>query len=177
MRILKILLKSLLGLFVILVIISIFLPSSTAVSRSIRIAEQPEKVFPYVNDFRQFNRWSPWANIDPDTRYEFSGPDTGVGARLEWSSEDPSVGKGSQEIIESVAPSKVATRLEFDGQGDAVANYLLAPNDGGTEVTWLFDVDWGYNPLGRYMGLMMDKMVGASYEDGLQKLKLLAESE
>ena len=177
MKFLKILLKSLLLLIVVLAVVSLFLPSKSEVSRSVRIDAPPAEVFPYVNDFRQFNRWSPWFGIDPDTEYEFSGPASGVGAKLEWSSEDPNVGKGSQEIVASVEPERVDTRLEFDGQGDANAAFVLVPKEGGTQVTWQFDVEWGYNPIGRYMGLMMDEMVGKSYEEGLQKLKLLAEGE
>lgn len=177
MKILKILFKSLLLLVVVLAVVSLFLPANTRVGRSVQIDAPPARVFQYVNDFRQFNRWSPWFGIDPDTKYVFSGPESGVGSRMEWSSEDPNVGKGVQEIVGSVEPERVDTHLAFDGQGDANAAFLLMPNDGGTEITWQFDVEWGYNPIGRYMGLMMDDMVGKSYEEGLQKLKLLAEGE
>ena len=34
----------------------------------------------------------------------------------------------------------------------------------------------GMNPMGRWMGLMMDGMVGADYDQGLANLKALVEA-
>jgi hypothetical protein len=42
-------------------------------------------------------------------------------------------------------------------------------------VTWMLDTDMGAGPIGRWMGLMMDKWVGGDYETGLQNLKSLVE--
>src|SRR5690606_16939708 len=43
-------------------------------------------------------------------------------------------------------------------------------------VTWSMQADMGNNPIGRWMGLMMDSIVGADYETGLASLKKLVES-
>ncbi|WP_377517691.1 hypothetical protein [Microbulbifer taiwanensis] len=45
--------------------------------RSVTIAKPPQTVFPYVNNLRNFNSWSPWYQLDPNTKYEYSGPDEG----------------------------------------------------------------------------------------------------
>ena len=45
----------------------------------------------------------------------------------------------------------------------------------GTHVTWSFDSDMGAGPIGRYFGLLMDRMVGPDFEGGLANLKALAE--
>jgi effector-binding domain-containing protein len=37
-------------------------------------------------------------------------------------------------------------------------------------------MDFGYNPFGRLMGLMMDKWLGADFEKGLQELKKVSEA-
>ena len=41
-------------------------------------------------------------------------------------------------------------------------------------MTWSNDGDLGNNPLMRWMGLAMDKMVGADFDAGLANLKALA---
>jgi len=88
------------------------------------------------------------------------------------------VGSGSQEIIVSEPPHHLQTALDFGEHGTAVAFFDLEPADGGgTHVTWGFDTDMGMNPIGRYMGLMMDKFVGGDYERGLSNLRDLVESE
>jgi len=38
------------------------------------------------------------------------------------------------------------------------------------------ETDIGGNPVGRYVGLMMDGMIGPSYEQGLSDLKAILES-
>ncbi|MFC6979007.1 SRPBCC family protein [Microbulbifer taiwanensis] len=53
----------------------------------------------------------------------------------------------------------------------------MQPQGGGTQVTWQFNSDMGGGPIARWMGLMVKKMVGDSYQQGLDKLKKLVESE
>lgn len=168
-------LKALVLLFVILVVVAFFLPERTAVSRSVEISAPPQAVYGRIDNFEAFNQWSPWAAIDPATRYTFSGPKSGQGAVMEWQSEHPNVGAGRQEIIAAEPGRSLTTRLEFGGQGNAEATFLLEPVASGTRVTWGFETRWGYNPIGRYMGLMMDKWVGGDYEKGLASLKTLVE--
>jgi carbon monoxide dehydrogenase subunit G len=177
MKFMKFLLTTIVGLVVTLVVVGIFLPSNSEVSRSTHINATPEKVFSYLNDFKQFNRWSPWARIDPDTQYQFHGPATGVGSKISWSSENQNVGSGSQEITLSLPNKELAVDLEFGGQGSGKAGYVLEPTNGATDITWNFKTEWGFNILGRYMGLMMDDLVGTEYEKGLSNLKQLVESE
>ena len=177
MKILKISVKLLLLLIAIVIAVPFFLPSSTSVSRAMEINVPPEKLFAYVNNFEQFNRWSPWYGIDPDAKYEFEGPAEGVGSLMRWSSEHQSVGVGSQKIVRSEPNKGVVTELSFEGQGNATARFDLEAMDGATRLTWSFETDWGNNLVGRYMGLMMDKWVGNEYEKGLQNLKQLAENE
>src|SRR5262249_59033946 len=47
---------------------------------------------------------------------------------------------------------------------------------GGTQVVWGLDCDMGAGPVGRWFGLMMDKMVGKDFEEGLTNLKSVAEA-
>ena len=177
MRILKTIFKSLLLLVVVLLAVSFVLPSTSEVSRTIEVEAPPEKVFTYLNNFEQFNRWSPWYGIDPNAQYQITGPEQGIGAKMSWTSDHSQVGSGSQEIIASEPGQRVVTRLEFAGQGGAEAAWDLNPTATGTQITWGFSTDWGYNPIGRYMGLMMDNMVGGQYEKGLASLKTLVEGE
>ncbi|MFD0739279.1 SRPBCC family protein [Lysobacter koreensis] len=112
--------------------------------------------------------------MEPQARYETSGPVAGVGASLAWAGDK--VGSGSQRIIESVPGQKVVNALDFDGS-KAVGTFVLAPTANGTRVTWSLDSAHGYNPVSRWFGLMLDRWVGADYDKGLKKLKSVLESE
>ena len=177
MKFLKIAAGVVVAVVLLIAVIGMLLPTAVHVERSISIKAEPEKIYALVNDFREFNSWSPWAEYDPDgTTYEYSGSGMGVGARMSWASEHPNVGVGAQEIIESEPNRMVRSKLVFDGfDAPTFASFILEPAAGGTRVTWTFDSEMN-SLLGRYMGLMMDGWVGADYERGLANLKELAES-
>lgn len=176
MKILRRIVYVLTSLIAILAIIALFLPSRVAVERSISIEARPVMIFALVNDFRNFNKWSPWAERGKGvTEYVFTGPDRGVGATMSWTSESPEVGTGRQEIVASTPYERVAVVLAFEGQGNAEAAYDLVPVGEATKVTWSFATEFGYDLFGRYLGLLFDDWIGADYEAGLANLKNLAE--
>ena len=158
------------------VVAGFFLPRTAHVERSIVIDGPAATVFTVLNGFRQFNRWSPWADIDPNVASTYEGPATGVGAKMTWSG-NAEVGSGSQEILDSTPYSDIKVRLTFgDFGGDFLANYTVAAEGSGTKVTWGFDADYGSSIFGRYFGLMSDSMLGPDYEKGLARLKEFVES-
>ncbi len=175
MRFLKYLGIGLAVLVATLYAVGLFLPDDVHVERSVMINASPERVFPYVNDFRRFNEWQPWAQLDPQTQFTHSGPATGVGARMKWSSEHPNVGRGSQEIIESQPNERVVTLLDFGEQGTAKSYLQLNAEGNSTKVTWGFDTDLQGDVVARYLGLMFDSWIGQDYEKGLASLKSLVE--
>lgn len=169
--------KILLWVILLLLVIGMLLPATTHVERAIVINAPQEQVFSFVNDYRKFNLWSPWYRRDPDTSYEYSGPDSGVGSKMSWASEHEGVGTGSQEIVESEPHRYVKTLLDFGEQGQAEASYTLKSADEGTEIIWALDMEHGWNLVSRLFGLMMDGLVGPDYEDGLRNLKEVVEGE
>ncbi len=176
MSILKRLLVAVALLVGVLVAVGFVLPASTHVERSITIARPPAEVFAVLNSYQRFNAWSPWYGRDPKTVYTFEGPAQGVGAGMRWSSEQSDVGKGRQTIIASVPNQTVGTRLEFEGQNDAIATFTLTAEGDGTRVVWAFDTEHGNSPIARWFGLMLDRWVGGDFAQGLAKLKVVLES-
>ncbi|WP_171097533.1 MULTISPECIES: SRPBCC family protein [unclassified Ruegeria] len=177
MRLIKRIFGFLLVLILALVGISYLLPGKAEVSRSIAINAPADAIFPYVNSMQETEKWSPWLSRDPETQLSYSGPEAGVGNILNWSSEHPQVGTGSQEIVESVENELVKTALDFGPMGKATASFQLQPEGSETLVTWGFESDLGLNPMSRWMGLMMDGWVGGDYERGLENLKTMVESQ
>lgn len=175
MRLLKILLGLVLVLAVVFVVVGWFLPDRVHVERSVVIDREPAVVFDVIDDFQRFNEWSPWAEMDPSATYEYSGPAEGVGATMRWSGNEQ-VGSGTQEIVEAVPNERVVTALDFGEMGRGTATFRLAPLNGATSVTWAFETDFEGDLLGRWFGLVFDRMLGPDYEKGLGKLKQLVES-
>jgi effector-binding domain-containing protein len=157
-------------------IIGFLLPDKVHVERSAVIDAPRAAVFVQVDGFKSFNKWSPWAEIDPNAKYGYEGPEHGVGARMTWVGDPKTIGSGSNEIIESRPFESVKTSLDFGMKGKATASFTLTPEGSGTKVIWGLDIDLGLNPVDRYFGLMLDRMLGPDYEKGLAGLKRVAES-
>lgn len=176
MRFLKGLLLVVAALVALLVVVAFFLPKTSHVERSVTIDRPPSEVFGVLNNIHRFNAWSPWFDLDPNAKYTYSGPSTGVGAKLAWSG-NKDVGSGSQEFVASKPNESLKIQLDFGDMGRPVAELRLAPiGSGSTKVTWTLDQSFEGSLVGRYFGLMMDSMVGKDYDKGLAKLKTLVES-
>jgi effector-binding domain-containing protein len=151
------------------------LPDKAHVERSTKVQAPACEVFALVNGFRQFDRWSPWADKDPQMKVTMSGPPLGVGARYEWSGNQ-AVGSGSQEIVASTPCSQVKTKLMFGGFDKAsLATFELEPDGAVTRVTWSLDVPLGASPIAHYFGLLIKRQTGPDYESGLNRLRGVAE--
>jgi effector-binding domain-containing protein len=155
------------------------LPQNAHVERAMVFKAAPDEIFTIVNDLTRFNEWSPWAKLDANAKYTLDPlrPPSGKGAKMSWTSEDPNVGNGSQEIVESEPFKLIKMKLDFGSDGIAYGTFTFEPVEGGTRVVWAFDSDLGMSPVSRYFGLMFDSMIGKDYETGLARLKELAESQ
>jgi len=169
-------LGGLVGLVVILAAVAYLLPRSVTVARTVVIDAPADAIWPHVSSLQAMEVWSPWMGIDPNVQVTHSGPESGVGARMEWASDNPDVGTGTQEIIAATEMERILTALNFGDMGLAQAEILLSPSGRATEVTWGLEADMGMSPVSRWMGLMMDRWVGADYEKGLGNLKTLIEA-
>jgi Polyketide cyclase / dehydrase and lipid transport len=151
-------------------------PDTFRVERSLSIKAPPEKIFPHINNFHQWQAWSPWEKIDPAAKTTYSGTNNGVGAAYEWNGNNE-VGQGRMEIIESVPSSKVILKIDFikPFEGHNTIEFTLVPQGDATTVTQAM---YGASPfISKVMSLFfsMDKMVGTKYEEGLATLKTIAE--
>ncbi|MEO1350482.1 MAG: SRPBCC family protein [Cyanobacteria bacterium J06635_15] len=180
MALLKKIVGGLVGIVVLVIAAGFLLPSTVHVERDIVIDAPPAKVFALISDFEAGPAWSSWADLDPEATMEITG--SGLGQTMNWTSTDPDVGIGSQQIVQLDSPSLLKTHLEFGELGMADALFELTPADDQTKVTWSLDTDmregvplW-LQPVNTYLGFLMDSMVGESYEQGLENLKTAVES-
>lgn len=176
MKILKLLVLSLAGLILLLGAVGLLLPQQVRVERATVIAAKPATVFVYLNGFKNFNQWSPWAALDPKTQYSYEGPLMGVGAKQSWASDDPNVGRGSQQITAVEFNQSITMQLMLPNMQPSVVTQTLIPEGEGTKVVWAMQADLGASPLNRWFGLLLPKFIGPDYEKGLASMKPLIEA-
>lgn len=169
MKALKIIGIVLLVLIALFFLIGLLLPSEVHVEREKTFAAQPEVVFNEVNNFKNWEDWSAWHQMADDMEITYSGPPSGEGASYSWTSE--TIGNGSQRIIESRPYELIRTELDFEGEGTGKGTWKFTPVNDSTNVVWAFDVDMGSGIFDKYMGLLMDTMVGSSFEQSLEGIE------
>ena len=152
-------------------------PDTFRVQRATTIHASPGKIFGLVNDFHRWPSWSPWEKLDPAMQKTHSGSPAGKGAVYEWVGNSK-VGQGRMEITETVAPNRIAIKLDFLKPMEAhnVAEFSLATRGDATEVVWSMH---GPAPfVSKLMGVFvsMDRLIGKDFETGLANLKAAAEA-
>lgn len=164
------------ALIVVLIGVGLSLPDQARIERSVLIRAPAAEIFAVLNGFDRVGAWSPWTALDPKMQFAPEGPSQGLGARLRWFSEHPSVGSGQQQIVESETDRRVRLRIDYTGfDGDNHSTFTLAPEGEGTRVVWVYETGFKGNLIGRYIGLMLEGRVGTFYEQGLLNLKMLVE--
>ncbi len=151
-------------------------PDTFRVERSTTVKAPPEKIFGLINDFKQWEAWSPWEKIDPGLKRTYSGATNGVGAIYEWNG-NKDIGQGRMEIVESTPSAKVSLKLDFVTPFEAHnrVDFTLAQQGDMTTVTQAM---YGPSPyVSKLMSIVfsMEKMVGGKYEEGLATLKAISE--
>jgi hypothetical protein len=167
--------------FIAIVIIAFLLlansrPSTFSMSRSATLNASPDKVFAQINDFKNWANWSPWDKMDPSMQRNYTGPDSGKGAKYAWLG-NKKVGEGSMEITHSVPSSKVQLDLHFlkPFKADNVTEFSLAPKGAATTINWEMRGNLNLMMKAMHMLMDMDKVVGKDFEAGLANLKAIVE--
>ncbi len=153
--------------------IGLFLPDHARVERDVELSNPVTQVYDYLNHFKRYNQWQPWANIDPRQTTSIEGPEFGVGAKFNWSSWDKTVGKGSLTIEESEPDTRVRMVMDNDWRGhDKYSTFTLEQNTQTNAVTlrWTIEVEYGWDIMGRYAGMYLNGGVGELMDQGLGKL-------
>ena len=167
-------LKYLVGLVVLLVAVAFLLPSTYSAERSMTINAPAEKVFPLIANQKEWKRWSVWNQRDPNMAMTYFGPEGATGSKWSWKSK--SEGNGGMEWSAVEANKRVGYILTMEGMTPATGDRLVTAEGSGSKVTWNMNGDAGMNPMFRWFGLFMDKMVGPDFDAGLKNLKKLAEA-
>lgn len=155
-------------------VVGLALPSSRHLVEKIETNRKLTIVFDTLNSFRRFKDWNTLPLRDPRMQLTLSGPEEGVGAQLDYVSQEKNLGSGTWKIIESVPREKIVYAIENIERGkNKRTEFTFKPtgrNNRNVEITQTYDVDYGWNLLGRYAGLYVTRHVGDDMKMGLARL-------
>jgi hypothetical protein len=161
-----------------ILILAAMKPDIFVVQRSTLINAPADRIFPLINDYKNWSSWSPYEKIDPAMTRTFSGAPSGKGSVYEWTG-NKNIGHGRMEITDTAQPSRVTIQLDFFSPFEAhnVAEFTMKPEGSATNVTWTMRGPLPYMAKVMHTVFSMDKMVGGQFAEGLANMKAVAESK
>lgn len=171
-------LKILIFLLVLIAILAVaamaLSPKKLVLEESITIDAPPHVAYNLVSDFKQWDQWSPWMEIDPDATFTYTDKTAGVGAQFSWDGNEE-LGTGTQTIKEAVANKSIKTGLVFGSwDGESHVNWTFTPDGDKTKVSWDMDGAETAFPF-RPFNLIMKGGLKKTYKQGLNNLKAVVE--
>lgn len=114
----------------------IFFPGTMVVSKSILIDAPPRIVFSKINDFRNWEFWSPWRPDKDQVQAEFQKNGLGRGGTVLWRSDI--TGSTSQKFTITISePYKlIEIAMDFYGHDFGVSRIEFSENKGQSGINW-----------------------------------------
>lgn len=177
MKALKIIILILAVIFMTVIVIGLFLPPIIEVERSITVNAEPNHIHPYIEDFRNWSKWSAWAKKDNSMTNIYEGPESGEGSVYRWAG-DEEVGTGMLKMTRSDSSQGIWYDMFMeDGQMQSEGSIAYQPTGDSTEVTWTYRSDIGGNIIFKYVMVFFKPYIEHDFDEGLRGLKKLVESD
>ena len=172
--------KILISFSIILILCAVFValqPAHYRVERTTSISAPAVVVFTQVNDFHNWEGWSPWAKLDPAMKQTYEGPAAGTGAIYTWVGNNK-VGEGRMTLIESRPSDLIRIKLEFvkPFPSTCATEFEFKPKGNQTAVTWNMTGENNFMAKAFCLFMNMDKTVGGDFEKGLARMKSVVEA-
>ena len=176
----KLILSGLAAILLLLVVVGFVLPTEYEIEESVAIQATPAQVHAHLEDLEKWPAWAPWVEADPTIVTTYGTTTVGVGASQTWTSES---GDGELELTQCDPATGIAYDMAFisgDTRAPAAAAMSYSASGDTTTVTWTMSGDMGEFMPPVVAGLMtpiMKSSIGSMFAQGLDKLKLVVESD
>lgn len=148
-------------------------PNTYDVFRSRTISAPAPVLFNNVNDFKNWESWSPWIEKDPELKITYPEQTMGVGGSYSWEGED---GVGRMSTLSINPYDSILQEMQFEDFPPSDVYWKFETFEKGTNVTWGMKSETMTFMLKFYALINggMDNMVGPDFELGLIKLDSVA---
>jgi hypothetical protein len=157
MRFLKLALISIVGLSVVILLISLLIPSQVRISRAVNITAPKDSLVYYLSDLRQWKQWNDLINRQDITNASYSN--------------NSITSDQLQVILGSVQKDTIYTRWQ-QPDGQIIPSGFTLHEQGNTAVVqWYFDFKLKWYPWEKFGSIIFDNQLGPPMEKSLGILK------
>jgi len=148
------------------VLAAVVMPGSGHVERQLVMGKDLRQVYDVLDNFRRLPDYSVLRSLDPNVQFKFSGKAFGPGAEISWTSTDAKLGDGGltiasatpdfDKIDNNTQDATIVWNLDNNWRGlDKHFTLDLERQGHGrlTQVTWSYDVKYGWNLVNRFANL------------------------
>ncbi len=164
MRLIRLIIISIVVLFLILLGISRFIPSHIRISRAVDINASKEKVFAAINDLKTWDKWNQFTETSSLTNKIYSDPSFGYAALMK--SDQLSI------VITDSKPDSIKTDWsQLNGKNFSGGFILLEGKPGNVAVQYYYDFYFKWYPWEKFSALIYDKQIGSLMEPIFNRFK------
>jgi len=164
MKLIKLVLISILGLFLVLTCLGLLFPSTVVVSRVVDINAPKDSIYYFIKDI---NGWKKWMDGLNDTTVTMENP---LKAKLGNTMVTISPTKNTDSVINST------WQTNNNGKQESLIQMFQQKGQLTAAVHWQFVQHIGWLPWERFASMMNDKIMGTMMEKNLNNLKTIVES-
>jgi len=173
MTIVLYILGAIVGLFVLILIIALFVRKGYSVYREVTISKPVPEVFNYIRLLKNQDHYSKFNQADPNMQKIFKGTDGTEGFIYGWNG-NKKAGEGEQEIKKIVDGKQIDTEIRFVRPFAGIANASMTTQTargGQTKVQWSFQSEMKYPMNVTLLFMDIEKFLGSDLEISLTNLK------
>ena len=161
MRFVKLGLISVIGLFVVILAISLLIPGHIRVSRAVNIEAPKDSIHDRLSDLRHWKQWNGLTNGATVANQQYSANT--------FTSDELTV-----KLLEARADSITTEWQQKEGRTIS-SGFNLHTVDNTNVVQWYFDFQLKWYPWEKFGSIIFDKQLGPPMEQSLAELKKLLE--
>lgn len=159
-------------LFVLIIVVggAVYLASLDGkydVNRSYTIHAPLSVTFNTVNEFKTWEEWGPWEEMDSTIVYSFPEVTSGEKASYTWTGTSPQ--KGEMHNVSVTKNKEILQKIKMDDYDESDIYWKFEAVKEGTKVTWGMKGEMPF--FVRWMAASMDKQIGPMYERGFELLE------
>jgi hypothetical protein len=156
------------------VLFGVALPDHRHIERSTEVSSPVRQIFDVINGFHSYPSWTALRSYDPKVQLNLVGPEQGNGSSVNWVSGDPRLESGSYTISNAQQDQSVQWDIVNNWRGENKKFSLeIKPKENGKTVTITmgYDVDYGWDLMGRYAGMYLEGDPATQIAIHLQRLQ------
>lgn len=160
------------GLFVMITLLSLLIPSKVITAKSVTINAPQQVIAGALVDFQQWKQWHPlFANDAINT--VLSIPSRVVNANIEWGV----AGKKNKITITEVFTGGIKFLFTRPGENPVENSIIILPltGSGSYQVEWKALTRLKWYPWEKFAGIFVSEVTGPGYQTALDSLKLYVE--